>query len=181
MPARFKPKIVQHKPDRAPPGYEPRWVSVATVLRKLGASNEEIAEALGLTLADLNRRRKENPDFSAAWNVQSTLDAQVEQALFRRATGYTCERSKIFIRNGVPVIIVYEQHLPPNVRACEFWLINRRPDRWQQKPEPKPNMSISPLAELAEQLHNTGIKPVDPSVQAKPVGWNRAASTGEEK
>lgn len=43
------------------------------------------------------------------------LDALVEDALLKRATGYEDA-------SGKPV--------PPDVRAAMYWLENRRPDRW---------------------------------------------------
>ncbi|MBE6400073.1 MAG: hypothetical protein E7041_08040 [Lentisphaerae bacterium] len=50
------------------------------------------------------------------------LDALVEDALLRRATGYEDAAGK-------PV--------PPDVRAAMYWLENRRPDRWKRRRSPE--------------------------------------------
>jgi hypothetical protein len=40
--------------------------------------------------------------------------------------------TKIFCHRGQPVTANYTMQLPPNVRACIFWLRNRRPEQWRE-------------------------------------------------
>ena len=40
--------------------------------------------------------------------------------------------TKVFCHRGQPVTATYTQQLPPDVRACIFWLRNRRPWQWRE-------------------------------------------------
>ena len=50
-------------------------------------------------------------------NKDEKLLAEVEEALFRRATGYEDAAGKV---------------VPPDVRAAMYWLENRCPERWKK-------------------------------------------------
>ncbi|MBR7130715.1 MAG: hypothetical protein IKC82_01830 [Lentisphaeria bacterium] len=50
-------------------------------------------------------------------NKDEKLLAEVEEALFRRATGYEDAAGKV---------------VPPDVRAAMYWLENRFPERWKK-------------------------------------------------
>jgi hypothetical protein len=65
----------------------------------------------------------------------------VVSALFGRATGMEQKMTKVFCHRGQPVTATYTQQLPPDVRACIFWLRNRRPEQWREN---------RPLVEEAE-------------------------------
>ena len=53
-------------------------------------------------------------------------------ALFGRATGMEQKMTKVFCYRGQPVTANYTVQLPPDVRACIFWLRNRRPGEWRE-------------------------------------------------
>ena len=40
--------------------------------------------------------------------------------------------TKVFCHRGQPVTADYTVQLPPDVRACIFWLRNRRPEEWRE-------------------------------------------------
>jgi len=40
--------------------------------------------------------------------------------------------TKVFCHRGQPVTANYTVQLPPDVRACIFWLRNRRPEEWRE-------------------------------------------------
>jgi hypothetical protein len=82
--------------------------------------------------------------------------------MFERAVGYTRESTKIFLPAGAskPVYAPFLEHVPPDPRADEFWLINRAPDRWKNKKGIAYNEAIdSPLRLLAEQISRHAIRP----------------------
>jgi hypothetical protein len=56
----------------------------------------------------------------------------VVSALFARATGMEQKMTKVFCHRGQPVTANYTVRLPPDVRACIFWLRNRRPEQWRE-------------------------------------------------
>jgi hypothetical protein len=59
-------------------------------------------------------------------------DGKVVSALFARATGMEQKMTRVFCHNGQPVMANYTVDLPPDVRACMFWLRNRRPEQWRE-------------------------------------------------
>ena len=67
------------------------------------------------------------------------VDAEVEAALFKTACGYTTKVLKHYKvkQNGEEILIAKydEVHVPANTAAQQFWLANRRKDRWAFKPE----------------------------------------------
>lgn len=81
---------------------------------------------------------------------KSTLtkaDQAVEDALLKKATGYTQVEKKVVLQKTViyqdgkriqeknePVTVEEESYIPPDIRAQLFWLKNRQPQRWKEKP-----------------------------------------------
>ena len=66
------------------------------------------------------------------------VDIQVENALLKRALGYEYmeERVEISEKDGRKVIQTTKTALP-DTTALIFWLKNRRPDAWRDKPQEK--------------------------------------------
>jgi hypothetical protein len=59
-------------------------------------------------------------------------DERTERSLYERANGYTFDSEKVFMtKEGEIVRAPIKGHVPPDVHAAEFWLKNRRPDRWR--------------------------------------------------
>ena len=55
------------------------------------------------------------------------VTAEIEQALYRAATGYTVTERKIKYVNGVKTVETFEKSIPPSQAAIEFYLINKKP------------------------------------------------------
>ena len=80
----------------------------------------------------------------------------MERSFYERAVGYTFDAVKVMVCNGAPVLVPYCEHVPPDSRAGEFWLTNRRPDCWKNKRSIEHNEAIeSPIRILAEQISGT--------------------------
>lgn len=62
-------------------------------------------------------------------------DNLVEQALFKRACGYDAEDTVIEENERGVKERVSRYHIPGDVRAMIFWLQNRNPERWKNRPE----------------------------------------------
>lgn len=64
-------------------------------------------------------------------------DSTVENALYKRATGYDYEEEVWELVEGeVRLTKRYKRHVPPDVKAILSWLYNRRPDLWRSMQEP---------------------------------------------
>ena len=115
--------------------YRPEFAKVAWRLALLGALDEEIADHLGSNARTLRHWKKRHPEFRDALLAgKRKADMQVAARLFRLAMGYTSTENKVVVVKGEPVVMTYEKDVPPNVKACIFWLRNRRPDLWREKP-----------------------------------------------
>lgn len=121
-----------------PTKYKPEFVKITRKLCELGATDLEVAEALGISHDTLYRWKREKPLFSEALKVgKSVCDDRVEMSLYRRAVGYEQENVKIFQYKGEEVIVPYIEKVQPDTTAAIFWLKNRRPNEYRANPEPE--------------------------------------------
>ena len=145
-----------------------------------GRSLREIAGELGVSPAALRRYRAERPELAACFpgeppppgpaGDEAASDA-VEAALLRRACGYDYEEQvteEKYVKEMGEVVTftrTSRKHLQPDSTAIQFWLTNRRKDRWAQRPEP----------ERPEAAEETGvvILPELVSVEETPAGRER--------
>lgn len=69
---------------------------------------------------------------------KEVADYEVENAMHKSAIGYFVEETKTYINEveGVKTRRVekMKKWIPPNTAAQIFWLKNRRPDKWREKP-----------------------------------------------
>jgi hypothetical protein len=114
--------------------FDKRLIDVAKRMAYLGATDEDLAIAFGVTIKCVIEWRAKHPQFGEALKVgKSEADDRVERSLYQRAVGYTYESCKIFMPAGArePVIMPYLEHVPPDVTAGIFWLKNRDPAHWR--------------------------------------------------
>jgi hypothetical protein len=69
--------------------------------------------------------------FASCTLGRGAADERVEQRFYERAVGYTYDGEKLFMHEGKIIREAVKVHVPPDARAGEFWLRNRRPDRWK--------------------------------------------------
>lgn len=137
---------------------EPRLVEVEGWARD-GLIDEQIAKNLGVAYSTFKTYINKFPALSAALKKgKEVVDRQVENALLKRALGYSYEevtherqynKEKDEIEL-VPVKVVTKQ-VPPDTTAQIFWLKNRRPDKWRDRKELDANVNHSnnPFQELS--------------------------------
>ncbi len=104
-----------------------------------GLTDEQIAGNVGITATTLYEWKNRFPEISEALKKgKEIVDIQVENALLKRALGYEYmeERAEISEKDGRKVIQTVKQVIP-DTAAQIFWLKNRRPDRWRDKPQEK--------------------------------------------
>lgn len=124
------------KPAGRPSSYKEEYNEQARKLCRLGATDKELAEFFGVAVSTLNLWKKKHSEFSESLKEGKQLaDAEVAEKLFQRATGYSHPEDDIRAVNGEIVITPTIKHYPPDTTAAIFWLKNRRPDLWRDKPE----------------------------------------------
>ena len=99
-----------------------------------GQTDEQIAANAGIATATLYDWKKRHPEVSEALKKgKEVVDVQVENALLKRALGYTyTETKKERTAEGVRTTTTIKE-VVPDTTAQIFWLKNRRPDRWRDK------------------------------------------------
>ena len=103
-----------------------------------GLTDEQLAQKMQINPATLYDWKKKYPKISEALKKgKEVVDTQVENALLKRALGYDYQEERVE-RSGKDGVRVTQtiKHVPPDTTAQIFWLKNRRPDRWRDRPEP---------------------------------------------
>lgn len=115
-----------------------------------GLTNEQIANNIGISTVTLYDWQNKYPSFSNALKKgKEVVDIEVENALLKRAMGYTYEEKTI--ENGKVTKIVTKQ-VAPDTTALIFWLKNRKPQVWRDKQEVQSNVEVENLNVLADIL-----------------------------
>lgn len=103
--------------------------------KQKGMTLAKLAATLGIGRTTLYLYLQKDSDFLNAIEKALTMaDDIVEISLYRRAIGYTHAEEKIFCHEGQVIRAKTIKHYPPSEVAMQFWLKNRQPERWQDKP-----------------------------------------------
>ena len=162
------------------------WITEEGLLRiegwaRDGLSEKQIAEEkLNVAYSTLKDWKKKFPAFSAAIKRgKDVSDRMVENALFKRAVGYSYDEETYKIvnvkekrteeKNGKKVVIEVPvqkeilvkritKHVSPDTGAAAFWLKNRKPDVWRDKKETeltgKVELDVDTKKKLASEFMN---------------------------
>ena len=123
-----------------------------------GLTNEQIAENLGINPDTLYKYQKEHPEFSEALKKGKEIaDYEVENALYKRAIGYTYDEiTKEIKEDGRKVVKVVTKQVIPDTTAQIFWLKNRKPKQWKDKIDIEDEANKETLKKLDEVLKGLG-------------------------
>ncbi len=101
-----------------------------------GLTDEQIALNIGISRSTLNTWKDRYSDISDTLKRgKDIVDRQVESALLRRALGYEYEEVKKKFEGDVLIEkTVTKKEVIPDTTAQIFWLKNRKPDKWRDKP-----------------------------------------------
>lgn len=144
------------KPSRPlgrPTDYKPEFADTAKKLCQiLGATDNQVADILGKSLATINNWKIEHPEFLDALKLgKEASDNRVEKSLYERALGYSHPAVKIFAnpKTGENVKVEYIERYPPDTTACIFWLKNRKKDEWRERSASESDLTPDQLALIA--------------------------------
>lgn len=140
-----------------PTKYDSKFDRLVYKLSLLGATNEEIADALEIDPDTLYRWQKKHPNFyESIKKGKIQADAEIAESLFNRAKGYDYKEFKIeslgadepedeeiellkeydnevVDRLKVSKIVTTTRHVPADTAAAFIWLKNRQPQKWRDK------------------------------------------------
>lgn len=122
---------------------EPDGLTLIEGWAREGLTDEQISKNMGVNTKTFWEWRKKYPPMSKALKKgKAPVDIEVENLLLKRARGYnydeTTEEWRPNQENGELELVskkVQRKHMPPDTTAQIFWLKNRRPDLWRDKPE----------------------------------------------
>ena len=110
-------------------------------LAKRGCTDEEMAEAFGVGVRTIYAWKGAHPEFQQALKeTKSKTDEGVAESLYARACGLTKRTTRkvreVIDANGnkVKLTEITEETLPPDTTAMIYWLKNRQPELWRDRP-----------------------------------------------
>jgi hypothetical protein len=116
--------------------YKPDHADRARELCARGATNPDLAGRFGVARSTIGQWIAHHPEFAeAVQQGRDVADATAVESLFTRVTGYNHQAEKVFLYRGEPRTVTHTAHVPPETRACMFWLRNRRPEEWVEVSE----------------------------------------------
>jgi len=137
-------------PRGRPTLYRPDYPDLARRLCVLGGTNEELATFFEVSRSTIDEWLRVHPEFAEAVRKgRDMIDMVVADKLLTRALGYTQEGKKYVLHRGEEKELRHVVHHPPDVRACIFWLRNRRRKHWLERAQ-TPDASELTFAELEE-------------------------------
>lgn len=142
-----------------PTKYKPEFERIAQKMCELGATDQEVADAIGVDIRTVYRWKGEIDGFCHALKAgKERADERVERSLYARATGF--EHADVHITNyqgmitETPIRKVY----PPETTAAIFWLKNRKPAEWRDKHEIEHSGGIAGMSDDALEKIANGAK-----------------------
>lgn len=102
-----------------------------------GLFDAQIAKNMGIGEATLYRYKVNHPEIKEALRKgKEVVDIEVENAMLKRALGYTITINEQKVdKDGYVHDLKRDVHIPGDVTAQIFWLKNRRRQQWRDKVE----------------------------------------------
>lgn len=123
------------RPSKYETHVAPRLTEIEDWVRN-GATDEEVANRLGISRSTFCEYKNQFSEFSDTLKKSKDyVDAQVENALLQRALGYDFEEvTRELLEGKLVETKKVKKHIAPDITAQIFWLKNRRPEQWREKP-----------------------------------------------
>jgi hypothetical protein len=120
--------------------YRSEYARIAQSMCELGATDIQLARALGVSLSTMWGWQARHEEFFRAMIVGKDLpDEKVVRALYQRAVGYTYPEVELKTVRGEVKAFPKLTHIPPDVTACQAWLRARRRSEWN----PAANLNLT--------------------------------------
>lgn len=125
-----------------------------------GLIDEQIAKNIGIRAGTLYEWKNRFPEFSEALKRgKEVVDREVENALLKRALGYEyTETTREAVQDPnsgeikMQVTKKVTKQVVPDTTAQIFWLKNRKPDKWRDKPGYEDASELDRLDSILEGL-----------------------------
>ncbi len=139
-------KKAQGRPSR----YKKEYDEQARKLCLLGATDKELADFFNVTETTINNWKNAHKSFIESIRAGKTVaDMEIVNSLYKSAQDRLIPAYQAFktrnvyfddkgnrIESEKVEVVEVPQAVPANDRAIKFWLNNRQPSKWRDKPEP---------------------------------------------
>lgn len=167
-----------NKPNK----YDPNlYDTLVWSLAVKGFTNEEIAEALGISERTFLRWRGKYESFNNRFiEGRNIATAKVEEALYKRAVGYTVTEEETVIKfdndgNRLPVNVKSKKrHIAPDTSSMIFWLKNRDSVNWKDRVEVEETGGDGLAESLLTQVRMMNIEALEMKEKAEKEAKERA-------
>lgn len=128
-----------------------------------GLSLEQIAKNIGIAEKTIYEwKNKESKICEALKKGKEVADYEVENAVFKRAIGYTYEEKTYENGNLVKTVV---KEVAPDTTAQIYWLKHRQREKWGEKETPNNNDVNERITNIANLLNNPQPNRSDDDVQ----------------
>ena len=141
---RHAPAPVNNSTSIGEPLWDTRYVHQTYCMALLGATDGEIASALGVPYGTFVRWKETKYSLMDALRRAQLATAAVGASLYMRAVGFTHPEEKLLTERTVDedgsVHVTVKRvtttvYVPPDVGAAKYWLENKQPERWRSRQE----------------------------------------------
>ncbi len=114
-----------------PTEYKAEFSEQARKWYERGATDDEVANLLGVSRQTVYRWRIQHEDFCYAAKIGKEIaDDRVERSLYEKAVGYTIETEKLFHHAGLITRATATEFVHPDPQSIKLWLTNRKAASW---------------------------------------------------
>ena len=147
--------------------YKPDYCTQAHNYCLLGATNEDLAGFFDVTRRTIDNWIASHADFAAAVRSGRVVaDMRVARCLYERAVGWQQTVERTVLHQGAEKVLKNIVNHPPDVRACIFWLRNRRRGSWGDRVPVSDDDSYDMIAELDAAGERARREPIPSSTDA---------------
>jgi hypothetical protein len=147
--------------------YRPNYCTQAHNYCLLGATNEDLAGFFDVTRRTIDNWIASHADFAAAVRSGRVVaDMRVARCLYERAVGWQQTVERTVLHQGAEKVLKNIVNHPPDVRACIFWLRNRRRESWGDRAPVSDDGSYDMIAELDAAGERARREPIPSSTDA---------------
>lgn len=124
--------------------------------KRNGASEEDIAKRLGIAYSTFNLYKNKKSELSEALKKgKEIVDTEVENAILKRALGYSYEEiTRENIDGKMKITKVVTKQVVPDTTAQIFWLKNRCPESWRDKMQVEASVTTENKELMKKYLNN---------------------------
>lgn len=132
-------------------------ISLIEYMARDGMPLEQIRKSIGIKKKEWDRYFKENPEEKQRLaKLKLSVDYAVEDALLRRALGYSMEeRREVEKPSGSESVVTYKE-VSPDVSAAALWLKCRRSKVWNDKAQEADDSRIDEILERLDKEAGRG-------------------------